>query len=164
MQSGFKNSAPVVIIGLAFSLVSVGTTIPGISDLAGFLHNITGLEWQWWNIVGLAIGLSMIAWGLFIKKSQTVEAQIEGQEISDSRSKDRILRIVFAPVIWCIDRCRQFIDWANSDSGNKSFNILKTIIFIVVLFGLGMPLILIVAFLAFGPAFLLLDWLEHLNF
>ena len=164
MQSGFKNSAPVVIVGLALSIISVGTMIPGISDLAGFLHNITGLDWQWWNIVGLAVGLSMIAWGLFIKKYQTVEAQIEGQEISDSQSKDRILRIVFAPVIWCIDRCRQFIDWANSDSGNKSFNILKAFILIVVLFSLGIPLIFIVFSLMFGPAFLFLDWLGNLNF
>ena len=130
-----ERPAIVAILGLALLFVSAVGTVLDLSDIADGLRKLTGLNWQRWNVVGMAIGLSMVVWGLYTLKHFRADAGAKSpQEGKKSNIFERFILTPFTyPIIWL----QIYKDWSFSDHEDSPMGILKRLIFIITVSVLG---------------------------
>ena len=116
-----ERPAIVAILGLAVLFISAVGTVLDIRDIADGLRKVTGLNWQRWNVVGFAIGLSMVVWGLYHLKHFRTDVDAESPQ---ERKKSSIFeRFILTPLTYPIIWLQTYQEWSFSDHEDSPMGI-----------------------------------------
>ena len=141
MGNNSNNTSTILIIsGLSLSIIGLIAIEDDLGNWVEKLRTVTGLPWEPWNVVMVIVGLSMVGYGVWLNLRKRQPADGDTERFQE---KDRIFRIVFAPILYCIAKYQQFWDWSMSDGEDTPIGILKRFI------SLGITLLLALVGLVF---------------
>ena len=140
---GNKNitSTLLIVLGLSLSIIGLIAIEDDLEKWVEKLRMVTGLQWEWWNVVMVIVGLCMVGYGVWLN---VLKRQPTDGDPASYQEKDRIFRTVFAPVLYCIAKYQQFSKWSMSDSEDTPIGLLKRFIWLgvtLLLFFVGIVLV-----------------------
>ena len=131
-----ERPAVVAIFGLAILFISSAGAIFDIREIAEGLRKMTGLNWQWWNIVGIAIGLAMVVWGLYHRKHFRTDGDAEPPQ--ERKIGNMFERFILTPLTYPIILLHIFSAWSFAEHEDDPMGVLKRLIFFFTVVVLGL--------------------------
>ena len=147
----WKEKSPAYVIGgLSVSLLGALTLLGDIPDVAERFRQITGLNWQWWNLLLIVVGLSTATYGFWLHIRKTKPTDGDTGDMAE-----RQYSIFLVPIVYSIIWYKKFVAWASAGKEGDPVRTARMIVFLICI----LSLYLIGAFLLLFSAWWILGQL-----
>ena len=116
------------------AVLSIITLVADMPVLAEKLRAMTGLNWQWWNVTTLVIGVCMVVYGWRPDLSHKQTGPKEAGNALDSpaetaNSPNLLERLILTPLSYPVIWYRQLEAWSESGPESDPTYVVKRLIF-----------------------------------